>query len=247
MPKLSGTVYRYGSDERVHYASIKALSKGSVPVYATADDDGDFEFPKLSSGKWTLVAMDENSLPGKKMEIQLDKDLTKVKIELQRLASTPDSKIGNTFFYVLLGILGVLVILYIVFHIFLTPKGASSKDTFIWHKGSWWYLELVLWSTAGILVNKIINVGWYLRSNRFYKEGLVMHIAHLVTTPLLVLVTVIILSLAQVTLTIMENEVTLNLSNPDILIAVTFLLGTSPWPLWNFVQGTADKITRKES
>ena len=243
MPKISGTVYRYASNERVSYASLKAYSEGKAPVYVTADDDGDFTFPKLSSGKWTLVAMDEYSMPGKKKEINLEKDITNIKIELQRMASTKDSEAGKAFFNILLGILGVLIALYVVVHIFFIPKEASTKDTFIWTQGSWWYLELILWSLAGILVNKIINVGWYLRSGRFYKEGMVMHVAHLVTTPLLVLVTVIILSLVELTIKIIENEVILDLSDPKIMIAVTFLLGTSPWPLWNFVQGTADKIT----
>jgi hypothetical protein len=28
MPKISGTVYRFGTDERIQYASVKAWAKG---------------------------------------------------------------------------------------------------------------------------------------------------------------------------------------------------------------------------
>lgn len=73
-----------------------------------------------------------------------------------------------------------------------------------------------------------------------------MHISHIVTTPLLVLVGVIILSLAKLTLTLAnENEITLDLSNPNIMIAIAFILGTSPWPLIRFIEDTAKRVTGK--
>ena len=71
-----------------------------------------------------------------------------------------------------------------------------------------------------------------------------MHIAHLVSTPLLVLVAVILLSLATLKVTLAGgSEVTLDLSNMPILIAVSFLLGSSPWPLWNLIERSAKSIT----
>ena len=39
------------------------------------------------------------------------------------------------------------------------------------------------------------------------------------------------------------NELTLDLSDPRFLVAVSFLLGTSPWPLWNFIERTAERVT----
>ena len=97
---------------------------------------------------------------------------------------------------------------------------------------------------GGILVHKIVLIGWYLRSQRFYQEGILMHIAHITTTPLLTLVAVVILSLASLSVTLAnENQVTLDLSDPNIMIAIAFLLGTSPWPLLNFIEDTAKRVT----
>ena len=244
MPNISGTVYKTGSDERVKYAVVKAYSKGKAPIIATTDDDGDFDFKNLEAGKWSLLVLDESSLPEKVPEFQLTKDRSNLKIELQRIADTKDLKVGTKLFYSMLIALGILVVLYILLHIFIHPKDISSPNSFIWSTGKFQYFELLLWSMAGILVNKIIICGWYIRSNRFYREGLFMHIAHLVTTPLLVLVTVIILSLASISIKLANsNEFVLNLSEPNVMIAAAFILGTNPWPLWGFVEGTAKKIT----
>ncbi len=90
-------------------------------------------------------------------------------------------------------------------------------------------LHIPVAGLAGILVNKIILISWYLRSRRFYTEGIIMHIAHLVTTPLLVLVAVLILSLVTLHITLTNgNEMTINLSDPNIMVAFAFIIGTSP-------------------
>jgi hypothetical protein len=119
----------------------------------------------------------------------------------------------------------------------------SEPEIAPWDQDPWRYLEVLFWALAGILVNKVIIVGWYLRNQRFYREGLVMHIAHLVSTPLLVLVAVLLLSLATLDITLSGgNQLTLDLSEPNIMIAVSFLLGTIPWPLWNFIEDTAERF-----
>lgn len=106
------------------------------------------------------------------------------------------------------------------------------------------FLEVLFWALAGILVNKIIVVGWYLRSQRFYREGLVMHIAHLVSTPVLVLVAVLLLSVVTLEITLAGgNQLSVDLSEPTMMVAVSFLLGTIPWPLWNFIEETAERFT----
>jgi hypothetical protein len=244
MPKLSGTIYRYGSEERIQYATVKAWSKGKKPTHTFADDDGDFNFDDLEPGKWTILALDENSLPGDRFEVELIEDRTGIKVELQRLAETLDLKKGRNFFIGLLASLGVLVVVYVLLHGFIKIGTDPQAETFIWTEGAWRFLELFMWSLAGILVNKIINIGWYLRSGRFYREGMMIHIAHLATTPLLVLVAVVILSLASLTLSLANNnEITLDLSDPNIMIAIAFLLGTSPWPLWRFIEDTAKRVT----
>jgi len=247
MPNISGTIYRYGSDERVQYASIKATSKGKAALHVVSDDDGDFSFQKLDPGKWTLVALEENSLPSQRLEFDLMQDITDLHIELQRLAGSNDEKAGRSFFTGVLISLGVLVVGYILLHLFVHPAGATSGDNFIWTGGPWRFLEIFMWSLAGILVHKIITTGWYLRTQRFYREGVLMHIAHIATTPLLVLVAVVILSLATLTLTLAnDNQVSLDLSDPNIMIAIAFLLGTSPWPLWRFIEDTAKRVTGQD-
>jgi hypothetical protein len=119
----------------------------------------------------------------------------------------------------------------------------ARKGFALWRTDPWRLLEILLWGLAGVLVNKIIVSGWYLRSHRFYREGIFMHVAHLVTTPLLVLVAVLLLSLVSVKVTVAGSDLTLDLSNPSTMIIAAFLLGTVSWPLWDFIEGTARRIT----
>lgn len=123
----------------------------------------------------------------------------------------------------------------------LTTPG--RKGFAVWNADPWRLLEIVLWGLAGVLVNKIIVSGWWLRSQRFYREGIVMHVAHLVTTPLLVLVAVLLLSLASLKISAAGSEITLDISSPSTMVVVAFLLGTVSWPLWDFIEGTARRIT----
>lgn len=105
-------------------------------------------------------------------------------------------------------------------------------------------LEIMMWGFAGILVTKIIQVGWYLRKQTYQSRGFWMHLSHLVTTPLLVLVSVLLLSLVTLQFTLAgNNEVTIDLSDPRLMVAFAFVIGTSPWPLWNFIENTAKRFT----
>ena len=333
MPKVSGTVYRYGSERRIEYASVKATKENEV-CHTTTDDDGDFEFTDLAPGKWKLAALHEKSFPSKPKELDLMEDTTGIRIDLFRLAGNEDAKLGRNLFIGLLVALGVVVALYVGLHLafprepeplsatlptliaraeeqvadaetiseseaLLATVGEikagvetaldknadleaadreivteaadaleaaakadqkaellaglatlqrlvetpSDAEVGPWIQDPWRFLEILLWGLAGILVNKIISIGWYLRSQRFFREGFVMHIAHLVSTPLLVLVAVLLLSLVTLNITLAGgNELTVDLSEPSIMVAVSFLLGTIPWPLWNFIEDTAERF-----
>ena len=71
-----------------------------------------------------------------------------------------------------------------------------------------------------------------------------MHIAHIVATPLLVLVTVLLLSQVTLKFTLANsNEITIDLAVPSLMIAFAFIIGTSPWPLWNFILNAAKRFT----
>ena len=39
-----------------------------------------------------------------------------------------------------------------------------------------------------------------------------------------------------------SNKLSIDLSEPNLMIAVAFLLGVAPWPLWNFVLGISKNI-----
>jgi len=242
MPKISGTVYRYGSDERVQAASVKAQAKDKGAVHVISDDDGDFVLPNLKPGKWRLVALDENSFPSSPVEVELKEDISDIKIELLRLAGTDDQRAGRRFFTGTMVSFLLLVVLYVVLHL-IWLKDPKAGFTF-WSSDPLRLLEIMFWGLAGILINKIILVGWYLRSRRFYKEGNIMHFAHIVTTPLLVLVAVLILSLVTLQITLTGgNEMTIDLSDPNIMVAFAFIIGTSPWPLWRFIENAGRRFT----
>jgi hypothetical protein len=241
MAKVSGTVYRYKTRERIPYASVKAWKKGVGTLHELTDDNGDFIFDGLEPGKWNFVTLHEGSFPSKRLELELTEDVSKIKIELFRLTGTEDKDMGKWFFISLIIALVVLISLYIVLHLVFPKTG------FLWVQDPWRFLEILFWGLAGVLVNKIITTGWYLRTQRFYREGLVMHIAHLVTTPLLVLVAVLILSLVTLSFTLASNsEVTIDLSEPSVLIAFSFIIGTVPWPLWNFIENSARHFTGQQ-
>jgi hypothetical protein len=238
MVQASGTIYRSGSKERIERASVKA-TKGTQVEYTTSDDDGDFSF-SLDPGTWTFVALHEDSFPSKPKELDLMQDTGSIRIDLPRLQGTEEGRLGQGFWIALLVTLGLLIALYVGLHLAFPAKAAVG----LWDQDPQRFFEVLMWGLAGVLVYKIIIVGWYLRSQRFYREGIVMHIAHIITTPLLVLVAVLLLSLATLSIKLASgNQLTLDLSDPRIMVAVSFLLGTSPWPLWGFIEDTAKRVT----
>lgn len=241
MSKVSGTVFRSGGKERVSYATIKAYKAGKPNKYETTDDGGEFTLDLPDRGTWTIVAFEKGSFASNPQEVDMDHDQAEIKIYMDRIAETHDDKAGKLFFWIMLGIFGLWIALYLVAHLVIVDGGKGFR---IWTEDPLRYLEIVLWGVAGILVSKIFTTGWYLRNHRFYREGVLMHIAHLVATPVLVLITVLLLS--QVTMTFAlanSNQVTVDLSAPGIMVAFAFIIGTSPWPLWNFILNTAKRFT----
>ena len=242
MATASGTIFRSGGKERVPYATVKIYNKAynkGKPEYATTEENGDFSLPIPTPGVWNFVAYEPGSFASKPQEIDMDQDQPDIKIYLDRIAETVDEKAGRIFFWVLMGIFALLIIVYLVTHLLFGP----AKGFSIWSEDPLRFLEILLWGFAGILVSKIFITGWYLRSHRFYREGILMHIAHIVATPLMVLVTVLLLSQVTLQFTLANsNEVTIDLSVPTIMVAFAFIIGTSPWPLWNFILNSAKRF-----
>jgi hypothetical protein len=241
MTIASGTIFKTGGKERMPKATIKASKKGANTVYAQADKDGNFTLNLPEPGNWELVAFEEKSSASDPISVKMDQDQLDIEISLRRIGETVDEKKGKTFFWILVGALGVLIALYLVLHLVIFNTGKGFE---IWSVDPLRYLEIILWGLAGILVSKIINIGWYLRSGRYYQEGLLMHISHIVATPILVLVIVLLLSQVVLKFTLANsNEISLNLSIPALMVAFAFIIGTSPWALWNFVVDSAKRFT----
>jgi hypothetical protein len=240
MAKASGMVYRSGTKEGVASATIKA-SKGMLTNYTTANKNGEFELEIPEPGQWEFIALEKKSYASSSLPVDMDQDQADIKLVMERIAETADDKAGRTFFWSLLGSFGVLIVLYLVAHLFLPIPGQAFK---IWSEDPLRFLEIILWGLAGIVVSKIITTGWYLRSHRFYREGILMHIAHIVATPILVLIVVLLLTQVALKFTLANtNEVALDLSVPTVMVAFAFIIGTSPWPLWNFILNSARRIT----
>ena len=144
--------------------------------------------------------------------------------------------------------LGVLVLGYILFHWRMSVAGIVGKSGYFLTQEPWKYVEVFLWGLCGALVSKIIEVGSYLRWGRFYREGVVMHVAQVVTVPILALVTAMLLAQVKFTFTFAEtNTITLDLAQPTIMVAVAFVIGTAPWKLWDFIQSVAGRVVPRLS
>ena len=246
MVKASGTIYKEGTKSKLSGVVVKANSAQGDVVSTVSDDQGEFHFDNLQPGEWTMVAMKECHYSSRPQKFELAVDRTDLSFELARRMDTVDEKAGRIFFYVLLGVLVGLIITYIVLHLAL-PKINGSEEaqkSFLWIEEPFRFLEVLFWGLAGVLVDKLMSIGYYLRRGTFYREGILMHISHLVSVPLLVLVVVFILSLVTLSITLAGNEVTLDLADPRVLVAVSFILGSRPWALRDFIQRTSEKITQ---
>ena len=249
--RLSGTVYWSGSNERVAGAVIKAMNDKGKVQFEITDDDGDFTFADLEPGPWTFMVMSEESHPLTPTVHELQADQTNLRFTLFRLEGTVDEQVGKRFFYTLLWVLGGLVFIYVVLHWWFPPTAATAASgiaapSYFWSHEPAKFLEVFLWGLAGALVSKIIEIGGYLRWRRFYQEGMVLHVAHIVTVPLLALVTAMLLAQIEFTFALEGgSNLTLNLSQPNMLVALSFVIGTVPWKIWGFIQSTAAQVTAR--
>ena len=116
--KVSGTVFRSGTKERVANAMVKASAKGETTQQALTNDDGVFSFTNLNPAEWTFTAMHEEYFPSKPQSKPIT-DNTKLDLYLNRLAGENDQLVGGCFFFLLLTLLGAWLVLYIALHSFL--------------------------------------------------------------------------------------------------------------------------------
>jgi len=240
MANIKGTIFRSGGKEPISFATIKLYKKGHT-LYTTTDQCGQFLIDLPEKGVWSIVVLEPHSFPSKTEQLDLDQEQQPIKVYLDLIAGKEDEKAGKLFFWILIGVLLLLISIYLLVHLYLVkPVGEFS----IWTEDPLRLIEIFLWGLTGILVSKIITSGWYLRRHRFYSDGILMHIGHIIATPILVLVIVLLLSEVSFSFTLAQNnEVTIDLDVPALLVAFSFIIGTSPWPLWNFILDTAKRFT----
>ncbi len=148
-----------------------------------------------------------------------------------------DQRAGHRFVVGLIVALVALFAGYIVAH-----EIHSEGDSYLWQKGSQRYFEILFWAVAGILVRLILTVAGYLRRGRFYRSGLYLHWALLICSPILTVVFVLLFSTVQ----IQAQGITLQLSDPRIQVAASFLLAATPWGLWEKLQGVGESFVRHD-
>jgi flagellar biosynthesis protein FliQ len=119
---------------------------------------------------------------------------------------------------------------------------SNQRSTYFWSQPPMNYLEVIFWSLAGILVSLLITSGYYLRRKRFYVEGIWMHASHLLSVPVMALVVVFLISQINLTVQIDESEVALNINDPRLLAAISFIIAVRPWAMLDFVRETGSRV-----
>jgi hypothetical protein len=115
-----------------------------------------------------------------------------------------------------------------------------------WRNEPWRFFDILFWALAGVLVQKIITTGVYLWKDTFQNKGIWMHIAHLVVVPLLVLVTMMLLSMFSFAFSgSAGGSVVIDIADPAITHAFSFILAVAPWGVWDFIRAQSARITAK--
>jgi len=118
----------------------------------------------------------------------------------------------------------------------------NQRSIYLWSEPPSSYLEVLFWSLAGILVSLLVTCGYYLRRKRFYVEGIWMHLSHLLAVPFLALVVVFLLSQLKLTVQIDQSEIALDITDPRLLAALSFIIAARPWGMIDFVREASGSI-----
>lgn len=122
-----------------------------------------------------------------------------------------------------------------------------DNDDYFWRDPPGRYVEIFLWALAGSLVSLLSSITYYLRFNRFFREGWPLHMAQLVISPVVTFVIVTFLSISTLSLDVGGSEATIDLDNPLLLGVVSFVIAYSPWSGTRWIRGTSARILRQET
>jgi hypothetical protein len=339
MPKVTGTVSKGESRERVAAAIVRARSEAGEAKLASTGDGGGYAFDDLAAGKWTLTAIHESFQASAAHQIDVaGQELAGVDLKLVPAMSTEDKRLGAYMFAGLIAGLLILIATYIVLHREYRPERKPLSDSLLvligqtesqltanaaagtpvaagqaanlrkstdailtefegeideaeravvgntldqielavsegrgadaaaavnalgqmisgfdvnetdvlWRDPPGRYFEILFWATAGVLVSLISTVAYYLRFNRFYREGWPLHVAQLAIGPVVTLVIVTCLSLSALNATVGSSEIDLDLDDPVLLAVVSFLVAFVPWSAMKWVRGASARILRQD-
>ena len=120
----------------------------------------------------------------------------------------------------------------------------SSSRRYFWGERPWVYLEIFFWALAGVLVHLIVTAAVYMRRHSFFASGIWQHLALMIATPFLTFAFVTLLSLVTLTISVAGEPAVIDLSDPRVLVVVSFLVASRPWGLWDWLKATAKSFFR---
>ena len=78
-------------------------------------------------GTWTFVAFEKGSFASDPQQVDMDHDQGDIKIYLDRIAETADDKAGRLFFWIMLGVFGLWIALYLLAHLVFVDGGQGFR------------------------------------------------------------------------------------------------------------------------
>lgn len=118
-------------------------------------------------------------------------------------------------------------------------EASLNHSTFFWGFYPWRLLEVLFWALVATLIRLIINAGWYIYQQKFYRQAIAHHVSLIVTAPILAVLIAFVLSLVKVSIQLSDLELSLDMTNVAIAILVGALIGLTPWKAWDFMKDLA--------
>ncbi|HEX9990126.1 MAG TPA: carboxypeptidase-like regulatory domain-containing protein [Chloroflexia bacterium] len=120
--EIEGTVYEGRTKARIANSAVRASNEDGEVTIKLTDDDGDFKFTGLAPGTWTLTVLSDKYSNTKPVTVNLlDKNLGGISLYIREVVGTVNEQVGKRFLKFISALFGVLVISYVLLHIFFPP------------------------------------------------------------------------------------------------------------------------------